>query len=339
MRSFSRPTLKDVAQLSGVSEISVSRVMRNAPNISAKLRKKVELAAAELNYTPNRVAGALASVTTDLVGVILPSMSNIVFPVVLDGIDSVLSGTQYRTVLGISHYDSAREEEIIRDILAWNPAGIIVAGFEHSDESKRLLKSSVAPVIEIMDADGDPIDNSLGVSHEAAGRLMAEHFHDVGYKKIGYIGAWGERPVRSQKRRIAFEQRLNELNIPLMAKRIETEDSSLLLGKNACAAILNEHPEIEALFFANDDLACGALLHCIEKGIRVPEQIALAGFNGLPLLDAMPMKLTTIKTPRHQMGVAAANMFLNRVDNEAAAEKVVMPLMLVEGETTRSAKP
>ena len=104
MRSFSRPTLKDVARLSGVSEISVSRVMRNAPNVSEKLKEKVQVAAAELNYTPNRVAGALASVTTDLVGVILPSMSNSVFPVVLDGIDSVLSGTAFRTVLGISHY-------------------------------------------------------------------------------------------------------------------------------------------------------------------------------------------------------------------------------------------
>lgn len=338
MRSFSRPTLKDVARLSGVSEISVSRVMRNAPNVSEKLKEKVQVAAAELNYTPNRVAGALASVTTDLVGVILPSMSNSVFPVVLDGIDSVLSGTAFRTVLGISHYDVHREEEIIRDILAWNPAGIIITGFEHSQQSRQLLQHSCCPVIEIMDADGEPIDASLGVSHEAAGKMMAEHFYDVGYKKIGYIGAWGERPLRSKKRRIAFEQQLARRGIPLVAKLIEDGDSSLLLGKNACAAILNKHPEIEALFFANDDLACGALLHCSEKGIQVPEQIGLAGFNGLPLIDAMALKMTTIKTPRYEMGVAAAKMFLTRIGAQSAPLKVTMPLHVLEGDTTVKAK-
>lgn len=337
MRSFARPTLKDVAELSGVSEISVSRVMRNAPNISSKMRKKVEEAAAQLSYTPNRLAGALASKATNLLAVIVPSMSNSVFPEVLDGIDSVLNSTNYRTVLGISHYDESREEEIIRDLLSWNPSGIIVAGFEHSDTSRQLLSNFSNTVIEIMDADGTPIDASIGVSHENAGIMMADHLVERGYRNIGYIGAWGERPSRSVKRREAFETRLAELGFPLNSRQIENGDSAVLLGKEACANMLSEHPETDAIFFANDDLVVGAYIHCLQAGISIPDQLALAGFNGLPLIDAMPMEITTIRTPRFEMGTAAAKLFLERMAMDGPlsfGNKVSMPLDLSIGETT-----
>ena len=337
MRKFLRPTLKDVAELSGVSEISVSRVMRGTPNISDKLRDKVLSAAKELNYTPNRLAGALASKSTDLLAVIVPSMSNSVFPEVLDGIDSALSGTRYRTVLGISHYDEAREEEIIRDLLAWNPSGIIVSGFEHSETSRALLSSFANPVIEIMDADGEPIDASIGVSQDQAGAMMAQHLVERGYRSIAYIGAWGERPSRSHKRRLAFEENLQKLNTPLKAKLIEAKDSSVLLGKEACGRLLAEHPDIDAIFFANDDLVTGAYIHCIQNDISIPDRLALAGFNGLPLVDAMPMTITTIRTPRYEMGVGAAKLFLKRMEDATMTNgdrKVLMNLELVAGQTT-----
>ncbi len=338
MRSFARPTLKDVAQFCGVSEITVSRVMRGAPNISEKMRLKVQSAVEQLNYAPNRLAGALASRTSDLLAVIVPSMTHSVFPEVLDGIDSVLSQTRYRTVLGISHYDLDREAALIDDLLSWNPAGIAVAGFEHTQGALRSLRDFENPVLEIMDADGEPIDFSLGVSHSLAGQMMADHLVERGYKKIGYIGAWNERPSRSVKRRLAFEERLQELDTPLHCRVIREEDSSMLLGQQACQQLLDEHPETDALFFANDDLVAGALLYCLSKGISVPGQIALAGFNGLPLTDAMPLKVTTIKTPRFEMGVAAAELFLNRTSNSTVLKdqnhRISMPLQLVHGDTT-----
>lgn len=338
MRKLDRPTLKDVAELSGVSEISVSRVMRDAPNISAALRTRVEDAARRLNYTPNRVAGALASKSTDLLAVIVPSMSNSVFPDVLNGIDAVLSKTRYRTVLGISHYDEQREEEIVQDLLSWNPSGIIVTGFEHSARSREMLSRFPNTVIEIMDADGWPIDVSIGVSHQQAGSLMADHLVERGYRRIGYIGAEGERPSRSVKRREAFTQRLFELGIPLDCKLIQASDSSVALGKQSCGQLLHSHPETDAIFFDNDDLLVGAYLHCLQAGISIPGKLALAGFNGLPFIDAMPMMITTIRTPRLDMGVAAAEFFLQRMTSAewqpGGGSRIVMPLELLAGETS-----
>jgi LacI family transcriptional regulator, gluconate utilization system Gnt-I transcriptional repressor len=334
--AMSRPTLRHVAERSGVSEISVSRVFRDAPHVSPALRAKVMAAAQALGFTPNPVAGALAGNATDLVAVVVPSMSNSVFPEVLDGIDSVLATTRYRTVLGISHYDLQREESLVRDLIAWNPRGIIVSGFEHTDTARRLLTRCAMPVVELMDADGTPIDLSVGVSHTRAGRLMAQHLLAAGRRRIGYIGAWGERPARSAKRRLAFERELARQGAPLVARRIEPGDSSVALGRSACAALLAEHPDLDAIFFANDDLGVGGLIHCMSAGLDVPGRIALAGFNGIALVDALPMRLTTIATPRFEMGAQAARLLLAELDGRLAGRrrKVTMPLQVRPGDTS-----
>lgn len=301
-----RPTLRDVARLCGVSEISVSRVMRGAPNISERLRARVEAAAAELGYTPNRLAGGLKARTSDLIAVILPSLSNGVFGEVVDGIDAGLAGSAHRTVLGITRYDADKEAEIVRDLLSWAPAGLILAGLEHSAPARRMLERARVPVVEIMDIDGAPVDRAIGVSHRAAAEAMADHLLARGRRRIGYVGAWGERPSRSAKRRLAFEARLAARGRPLAARRIEAGDSSILLGRQALGRLLAAHPDLDAVFFANDDLAVGGLLHCLDARIAVPDRLALAGFNGIEMLEAMPLKLTTIRTPRFEMGVAAA---------------------------------
>lgn len=329
-----RPTLRDVARQSGVSEISVSRVMRDAPNISSKLRARVEAAARELGYTPNRLAGGLKSQTSGLVAVVVPSMSNNVFPEVVDGIDRILSLSSRRTVLGLTHYDADREERIIRDLLSWSPSGIILAGLEHSDGSRRMLENADIPVIEIMDIDGTPIDTAIGISQHAAARTMADHLLDRGYRRIGYIGAWGEAPSRSLKRRLSFEERLIERNTPLVASLIAPEASSISVGRAACAQILAMHPGLDALFFTNDDLAVGGLLHCMVSGIEVPGQLALAGFNGIDFIDAMPQQLTTIQTPRSEMGEVAAQTLLDRGAHQGKQSIIDLGFILRARDTT-----
>lgn len=329
-----RPTLRDVARHSGVSEISVSRVMRNAPNISIKLRARVEAAAQELGYTPNRLAGALKAQTSGLVAVVVPSMSNNVFPEVVDGIDRILSLASRRTVLGLTHYDNDREERIIRDLLSWSPSGIILAGLEHSDASRKMLENANIPVIEIMDIDGIPIDIAIGISQHGAARAMADHLLDRGYRRIGYIGAWGEAPSRSLKRRLSFEERLNERNTPIVTSLIAPEASSISIGRACCAQILEDAPELDAIFFANDDLAVGGLLHCMASGIEVPRQLALAGFNGIDFIDAMPQQLTTIQTPRYKMGEAAAQALLDRDIRDTRSSIIDLGFTLLARDTT-----
>ncbi|MEM1363181.1 MAG: LacI family DNA-binding transcriptional regulator [Pseudomonadota bacterium] len=315
-KRMDRVTIKDVARLAGVSDISVSRVMRNAPNISDGLREKVTLAADTLGYTPNRLAGALKARSSNLVAVIVPSMSNAVFPEVLDGIDSVLVQNGYQAALGITHYDKDRELQVVRDMLAWSPMGVILAGTDQDDRVRTLLERQAIPVVQMMDIDGAPIQVAVGMSHRKAAHIVAERLVAEGYRKFGYIGAWGERPDRSKLRRLSFEEKLTELGHPLTARLICNENSSVHIGARATKDILKRHPDLDCIFFANDDLAVGGYFHCTKSGVSVPRQLGIVGFNGIELGQALPDRLTSVRTPRFSMGKESASILLRCAQGE-----------------------
>ncbi len=330
------PTLKDVASPAGVSVISASRVMRGAPNISNGLREKVETAAQMIGYRRNRIAGSLRGQTTDLITVIVPSMSNHVFPNIVDGIDDALQGSQLRLVLGMTKYKDSSEEDILRDMLTWNPAGVILSGLEHSDSTKEMLSNFSGPIVEVMDTDGDAIDMAVGNSMAEAGVLIARHLVAKGYRRIAYVGAWGERPKRSVKRRVAFEIELERLNTPLVTSVIHEGESSLQHGAQAFKRLLDYDLKIDAVFFANDDLALGALFYCQANNIRVPQDIALAGFNGIELCQSITPRLTTISTPRYEIGWLAGDLIRKQIAGESNSKQQMfrLDLELIEGSTT-----
>ena len=133
-------TLKDVALLAGVSEMTASRALRDANDVSINTRKKVMDAAASIGYVPNRIAGSLASKKVNLVGVVIPSVKSYVFSEVLDGISASLKPSKLRPVFGLTDYDLDTEADVIREMLEWRPSGLIVAGLEHSEKAKKILK-------------------------------------------------------------------------------------------------------------------------------------------------------------------------------------------------------
>ena len=330
-----RPTLKDVAKISGVSVISASRVMSDAPNVSKALREKVEAAAREIGYQPNKIAGSLRGKTSDLIAVLVPSMSNHVFPQIVDGINASLQGSALRVVLGMTQYDELLEEASLRDMLNWNPAAIVLSGLEHTQLTRKMLSSFAGPVVEVMDSEGSTHDIAVGVSMTEAGQKIAQHFVERGRRRIGYVGAWGERPKRSLKRRIAFQNELEKLGVPLSDALVIDEVSSFEAGAQAIKKLLEQSPNLDAIFFANDDLAMGALFYCQSNGIRVPEQIALAGFNGIEMCRWISPRLTTVSTPRYEMGRLTGQVIRERIagnlDNKKSYE---LPLELFVGDTT-----
>ena len=317
-----RATLRDVAQLSGVSEISVSRVMRNAPSVSERLKSRVLAAANELGYTPTRLAGALKTSSSNLVAVIVPSIGNGVFPEVLNGIESVLADAGLQPVLGITQYDRQREMQVLRDMLAWSPMGVIMAGTDHEPTVSKMIAQHDIPVVEFMDIDRPAMQSSVGISNINAAVAVADLLAERGYKRPGYIGAWSERPDRSKARRQAFENRLNELGIPLVDKEIAGVPASAMVGAQTTEILLDRSPDIDAIFFANDDQALGALFHCQRTGRKVPDDIGLIGFNGIEIGCATPTVLASVVTPRFQMGVETAKLLLS-----AASDPTTLKVM------------
>ncbi|MGR3490541.1 MAG: LacI family DNA-binding transcriptional regulator, partial [Shimia sp.] len=148
-------TLRDVSEASGVSEMTVSRVLRNRGDVSAATREKVLEAAKALGYVPNKIAGALASQRVNLVAVIIPSLSNMVFPEVLTAIADVLEDTELQPVVGVTNYMKEREERVLYEMLSWRPSGVIIAGLEQTEAAQAMLAAAGIPVVQIMDVDGE----------------------------------------------------------------------------------------------------------------------------------------------------------------------------------------
>lgn len=304
--------------------MTVSRVLRNKGDVSDKTRSKVLAVAKNLGYVPNKIAGALASQRVNLVAVIIPSLSNMVFPEVMTGISEELDNGPLQPVVGVTNYDPAKEEKVLYEMLSWRPSGVIIAGLEHSEASKAMLRSAGIPIVEIMDIDGQPIDAAVGISHRRAGRIMAREIADAGYKKIGFLGTKMPLDHRARKRFEGFTEALAKVGLEVADQEFYSGGSALAKGREMTEAILKRTPELDFIYYSNDMIGAGGLLYCLDQGIEIPGRIGLAGFNGVELLDGLPRKLATMDACRAEIGQQAARIISNRTDGiDAAKQKIV----------------
>ncbi|MDO5613107.1 MAG: LacI family DNA-binding transcriptional regulator [Paracoccus sp. (in: a-proteobacteria)] len=328
-------TLRDVSEASGVSEMTVSRVLRNRGDVSAATREKVLTAAKTLGYVPNKIAGGLASQRVNLVAIVIPSLSNLVFPDVLGGISAELDDTGLQPVIGVTNYSPAREEMVLYDMLSWRPSGVILAGLEHSKASRAMLQSAGIPVVEIMDTDGEAIDTIVGISHVRAGREMAAQILAAGYRRIGFVGTHMPEDHRARKRLAGFEEGLAEAGVTLEAREYYQGNSSLLKGRELTQRIMSRAPDLDFLYYSNDMIGAGGLLWCLDQGYDIPGRIGLAGFNGVDLLDGLPVRLTTTDARRVEIGRRAARIVAGK-DTPPPDRVVALTPTFIPGETIRS---
>lgn len=302
--------LKDVAALVGVSEMTASRALRGAPDVSARTRKKVEEAARNLGYVPNRIAGSLSSQSVNLVAIVVPSLSSYVFPEVLSGLNSVLRDSPLKPVVGVSGYDLVEEESVIREMLSWRPSGLVVAGLEHTENTRNMLRSANCPVVEVMDTDGDPVRHCVGISHLDAGRDMASQILAQGYRKIGFIGTKMPQDYRALKRFKGFKEGLAEKGLTLLDQELFQGGSSIQRGRKMTAQLLERTPDLDCIYYSSDVMSVGGYMHCLAEGLSIPSDIALAGFNNLETLNGLPLELATTDACRRDIGMRAAEIIL-----------------------------
>jgi LacI family transcriptional regulator, gluconate utilization system Gnt-I transcriptional repressor len=329
-------TLRDVSEASGVSEMTVSRVLRNRGDVSDATRDRVQEAARRLGYVPNKIAGALASQRVNLIAVIVPSLSNLVFPEVLSGISEELEETGLQPVFGVTNYSAEKEEAVLYEMLSWRPSGVIVAGLEHTPNARAMLMNAGIPIVEIMDVDGEAIDSVVGISHRRAGLEMARAIVKAGYRRIGFLGTKMPDDHRARKRMEGFEAGLREAGLELVDREFYSGGSALLKGREMTEAILRRNPDLDFLYYSNDMIGAGGLLYCLHKGIDVPGKLGLAGFNGVDLLDGLPRRLATMDACRHEIGQRAAEIIAGRSHaGVSGGERIELTPKLQPGDTIR----
>lgn len=309
----SKVTLHEVALRAGVSESTVSRTIRGQELVVEPTRSRVMEAVRALGYVPNRIAGSLASLESHLVGVVVPSLSNIVFPEVLYGINSQLKSSNYQSVISISDYDLDREEALVRGLLSWKPAAILIAGFDHTPATRRMLDQSGVRVVEMMDIDSTPIDTAVGMSHRHAGHAAGKHLVERGYRRFGYVGHNWTADRRAKLRYDGFCEALEDAGLSFVAHAIADGPSSVANGRVQTARLC-DMAAVDVAVYSNDDMAVGGVFHCLGAGISIPDQLAIFGFNGLDIGRELPKPLSTVRSNRFLIGEKAVDAILGKPD-------------------------
>ncbi len=305
-------TLTDVAQAAGVSQITVSRILRDKGPVAEETRQRVLAAVRRTGYVPNRLAGGLASSGSRLVGVIIPSLSNIVFPEVLRGVHAALDGTGFEAVVAVSDYGMAHEERLVSSLLAWQLEAIVVTGLRHTKLARTMLERCNARIAEVMEIDSAPIDVAVGLSHRRAGFDMGRYLVELGYRRFGYVGHDWDADYRARLRYDGLMLALDEAGLTLLDEERFDGPSSTQVGREMLRKLLARTRGLDVVVFSNDDMATGGMFHCMGAGIRLKQDLAIFGFNGLDIGQALPMPLSTVRSNRFLIGKLAVEKLLEQ---------------------------
>ena len=324
-------TMKDVALRASVSPMTVSRVLRGEKGVSESAIERVNAVIADIGYVHNKIAGAMTNTSSNLIGIAIPTMRNRVFNDVIEGINTVLAEQNCRSMFGLTNYSITEEERFVHDVLSWRPNGIILSSVVHSEKTINMLKNNNTKVVEIMDMGKDIFGSAFGFSNYQASYDIANHLLGKGYKRFAFLGAKFKGDHRTTERYNGFMEALHEQGIHWMAEFIKEDIASVMLGQEGIQAIMAMDKKIDIVYCSNDDIAVGVYLYCQAKNIKVPEDLAIAGFNGLSFLQALPQQITTVATPRYEIGKKAAEYIIG--DNQ---ENVIedMGYTIIPGDTT-----
>lgn len=305
-----RATLSDVAALAGVSAVTASRALRNPGLVSPRFRERVDAAVRELAYVPNQLASALASSRTGRIGVIVPSLTNGVFDDYLRALHDAFVPAGFQIFVLNSNYLPGREEKAIATALGQFPEAIILAGIEQTRHARRLLRQAAIPIVQTMEITDAPLDINIGLSHVDAGYAAARHLFELGHRKVGHLMA--PRDSRARKRADGYAQAAREFGAEPIVAAID-EPSSVAIGGRLLIEMMEREPGTTAIFCGNDNLALGALFECQRRGVLVPRDMSIMGFNDLEFSACAYPSLSTVATPRYEMARRAAEVVIDIV--------------------------
>jgi DNA-binding LacI/PurR family transcriptional regulator len=331
-----RPTLEEVARVAGVSRATVSRVINGSPRVSPDVLAVVEKAIAELDYVPNRAARSLVARATMSIALVVPEdthrfFGDPYFADVVQGISDRLDDSDYVLNLQLTH-PSSPSEKTKRYLLGGNVDGAIVVSHHSGDHFLTTLSRSLPvvfggrPIGEATDSDYYiDVDNRLG------GVRGTQHLIERGRTAIATITGPGDMPA-SVDREQGWRDALAEAGLP--DHRLARGDFTEAGGIRAALALIDEHPDIDALFVASDLMASGALLALEERGLRVPDDVAIVGFDNSKYATRGKVGLTTVAQPAQEMGVVMADTLLRLLGGESPPRVTTLDTQLVVRDST-----
>jgi LacI family transcriptional regulator, gluconate utilization system Gnt-I transcriptional repressor len=330
------PRMADIARIARVTPMTVSRALRTPDKVSLETRSRIEEAVQLLGYTPNSIAGTLRSERSRLVVVIVPTINASIYSESYSGICEVLEEHGYDILLGSDHYSPDREEELVRSLLSYRPAGLILTGYSHTEALRGLLLKRNIPVVETYNLTDRPLRVSVGYSNFRAMFELTQHLIQGGVRAPVFLAAEGPTNDRHTDRRAAFEVALKANNCAIDPACVIFSKLTYEGAARTVADILTERPQTDAIVGGSYVLAIGALLECARQRIAVPDRMAIAGFDDHELAAMLMPGITMIDSPRVEMGRQAADLLLKQIDGHSPTSQIVdIGFNLIKRGTTR----
>ena len=332
------PTMADVARRVGVSPMTVSRALRNTGTTAEATRIRILQAAEELGYVVDVTASGFSSGKSGFVAMTIPSINNSNFAETVRGVTNTLRPHGLELLLGYTDYDFLKEEELIAAFLKRRPQAVILTGGTHSEKCRNYLENAAVPVIEVWELPKKPLGHVVGFDNRMAGKIIAQHFYEVGYRRPGFVGGIVGRDVRGSERADGFFEELAHLGLPT-DRLISDEEPPIAMreGANAIVKLLDRWPDTDAVMCVSDAAAFGALSACQSKGLRVPQDIAIAGFGAFDLTEYTSPQITTISVGALEIGAAAGEVIVSQLDDAKTSAEMANYVprleLLVRGST------
>ena len=316
--------LKDIAARAGVSVMTVSKVMRDAPDISAATKAKIKLLAQQMGYVPDPMAQGLRTGATKLLGLVISTVTNPIFSRIVLALEEQAHELGYDLILAQHHLKPEREEEVIRRLLARRVDGLIV--------SPVYRLSQRAPAYDEIRARGTP---AVILGHPAlfcaglpsvetedlrASAVITEHLIKLGHKRIAFFAGPTASPA-AQERLEGYRHAMREANIEIDDRLIFAAGNSIEDGAASALQMLNEGTRPTAIQAFNDLVAIGAANVLLNQGLAVPGDISITGFGNILMSEHFRVPLTTIRQPKFRLGVAAMELLAKLLRGEAAGSR------------------
>lgn len=329
-------TIKDVAKQAGVSISTVSRVINNSKPVSNEIRQRVLAVIKETGYVPNPVARSLVTKKSQLIGVIVPDISNFFMGELLNGIEEIGKMYQYDILLCNSYGEMEEELRYINLLKSKQVAGIIFVSWKLDELHVKAIEEGNVPAVYMGKNVKDFDVNSVSINNFEAAYEMTKYLVAKGHEKIGFIRSSIDDDLVDSERFKGFKKGLEEKGLSIDMDFVKEGDMTSESGYFLMNQIIDSKKVPTAIFATSDEVAVGVMSAAMDRGYKVPEDISVAGFNDIKLASIYRPALTTIKQPIYDMGAVSIRMVVKMAEGETLPEKrVELPYELIERQSIK----
>lgn len=329
-------TIKDVAKMAGISISTVSRVVNNSKPVSSEIRDRVLKIIEETGYVPNPVARSLVMKKSQLIGVLVPDISNLFISELLNGIEEICKMYGYDVLLCNTYGETDEELKYINLLRSKQVAGVVFVSWKIEKSCVDVLTESKIPCSYIAKNAQDFDIYSVCIDHKQATYDMTRHLLGKGHRKIAFFRSSVDDSIEDSQRLKGYKEALTAEGRAIDTSIILQGDRTAESGYALTNALIEQEKSVDAIFASSDEMAIGVIGALIDHGLRIPQDVSVVGYDDIKMASMMRPTLTTIRQPIYDMGAVSVRMVVKLINEEPIEDKVnFLPYELVERQSSR----